>query len=409
MLTVAKKVLDSLFETCKNLKNYKIDKTTYTLLLILGLATLMRVFLLDSIPMGFNCDEAANGYESYSIAETLRDRYGHFLPPILNPLKNDAKEALYFYFTVPFIKILGLNEFSTRLPAALIGILTVLTVYLLAQEIFNNRLALVATLLLSISPWHIHFNRIAFRLNLLPLFFGLGVLFFFKSFKKPKYLPLSSLCFGLSLYTYSSARVFVSLFLLGITIFFWKHLWTNKKETIISLILFLCIFIPLFKFWISPAGMARARGTGLEMNLIVLLQNYFSYFSPNILFFKGSTLITENQSRMGELYGFELITIFLGLIKLFQEKIKIKVTLLLWLFLYPIPAIFAGSVSFQRSIVGVPIFAIISAIGVLYLFDLLRLKKRTVHVVTAFVLAACLTVFLYSDLAPKKVNMKVGS
>ena len=128
-----------------HLKFQKIPSYLY-LLIILAIATLVRVYLLDSIPGGFNCDEAANGYESYSILETLRDRYGKLLPPFINPLKNDAKEALYFYLTIPFIKIFGLNEFSTRLPAAVIGVLTVLTIYFLVEELFNKRVALTAAL-----------------------------------------------------------------------------------------------------------------------------------------------------------------------------------------------------------------------------------------------------------------------
>ncbi len=371
------------------------NNTFIYLLLILALATLMRVFLLESIPSGFSCDEAANGYESYSIAETLRDRYGKFLPAFINPLKNDAKEALYFYLTVPFIKILGLNEFATRLPAALLGVLTVLTVYLLAQEIFNKKVGLISALLLSVSPWHIHFNRIAFRLNLLPLLFCLGVLFFVKSFKQPKYLPLSSFLFALSLYTYNSARVFVPLFLLCLTIIFWKHLWKNKKTTVISFVLFLFIFLPLLDFWMSPAGMARARGTGLESNFFVILKNYFSHFNPNFLFFNGRSVITENPSKMGELYFFEIITVPLGILKLIREKVKAKMILLPWLLLYPIPATLVGSASPQRSIIGVPLFAIISAIGIAYLIDTWSYKRQTIALAAGLILMGNLTFFSY--------------
>lgn len=371
------------------------NSTFISLLLILILASLIRIFVLESIPMGFSCDEAANGYESYSIAETLHDRYGKFLPTFINPLKNDSKEALYFYLTIPFIKLLGLNEFATRLPAALIGILTVLTIYFLAQEIFNKQVGLIAALLLSISPWHIHFNRIAFRLNLLPLLFSLGVLFFVKSFKNPKYLPVSSFLFGLSLYTYSSARVFVSLFLLSNTIIFWQHLWKNKKVTVISFLIFLFIFLPLFKFWISPAGMARVRGFGVETNFLIILQNYFSHFTPSFLFFKGGAIIIENPSQMGELYSFEIITVSLGLLKLIREKFKTKIILLIWLLLYPFPTALVGLASPQRSIVGAPLFAIISAIGIVYLLDISRQRRQIITCFIGLFLTMSLTIFSY--------------
>ncbi|AFZ47355.1 Oligosaccharyl transferase STT3 subunit [Cyanobacterium stanieri PCC 7202] len=371
------------------------NNTFISLLLILALAIFLRIFLLASIPGGFSCDEAANAYESYSIAETLRDRYGKFLPMFINPLKNDAKEALYFYLMIPFIKILGLNEFATRLPSVLLGVLTVLTVYFLAKEMLNKKTGLIAALLLSISPWHIHFNRIAFRLNLLPLLFCLGVLFFVKSFKQPKYLPLSSFVFALSLYTYNSARVFVPLFLLCLTTIFWKHLWQHKKETTLSLILFLFIFIPLLKFWISPEGMVRARGTGIENNSFVILKNYFSHFNPNFLFFNGKSVITENPSQMGELYLFEIITVPLGILKLLRDNVKTKMILLPWLLLYPIPAIFVGSESPQRSIIGVSLFAIISAIGIAYLIDNWSYKRQTIALATGLIVMSNVTFFSY--------------
>jgi 4-amino-4-deoxy-L-arabinose transferase-like glycosyltransferase len=177
----------------------------------LGLAFLLRVIFLGTIPNGFYCDEASDGYDAYSILQTGCDRYGEFLPLFLKGFGNDYRESIYVFLTLPFIKFFGLNELATRFPAAVIGTLTVITVYYLAKECFNNKVGLIAALFLAISPWHIQFSRIAFRAILLPWLFCLGVLFFAKSFRTPKYLPLSSLFFALSLYTYSSARVFVSL------------------------------------------------------------------------------------------------------------------------------------------------------------------------------------------------------
>ena len=154
------------------------NNTVIYLVVIIAIATLLRLLFLETIPGGFSCDEAANGYEAYSILETMRDRYGKFMPLFLKILGNDYRESLYIFITVPFIKIFGLNEFGTRFPAALCGILTVIAVYYFVKECFNNKLALISALFLAINPWHITFNRIAFRVNLLPLLLVLGLLFF---------------------------------------------------------------------------------------------------------------------------------------------------------------------------------------------------------------------------------------
>jgi len=182
--------------------NQSKDLTIIYLLIILAVATLLRLLFLGTIPNGFFCDEASNAYDSYSMLKTLRDQHGTFLPLFSRAL-DDYRETLYAFITIPFIKIFGLNEFAARFPAALIGVLTVLVIYHLVKECFDRQTGLFAALLLAINPWHIQFSRIAFRAILIPLLFSLGFLFFVKSFRKNNYLPLSGLIFGLSLYTYS--------------------------------------------------------------------------------------------------------------------------------------------------------------------------------------------------------------
>lgn len=242
------------------------------LLAVILIAALLRVSFLSTVPNGFYCDEASDGYDSYSILKTLHDQNGEFLPLFAKALGNDYREALYIFITVPFIGIFGLNEFATRLPAALIGTFSVLILYYLVKEFFNKEVALVSALFLAVSPWHIQFSRIAFsRALLLPFFLMLGLLFFVKSFKQSNYGILSSLMFGLSLYTYSSARVFVPLFILGLVFIFWKHLWRDKQNLFLATLIFFLIFIPLFIFWISPEGMTRATQVGLIKNPIQII------------------------------------------------------------------------------------------------------------------------------------------
>ncbi|RMF22902.1 MAG: phospholipid carrier-dependent glycosyltransferase, partial [Cyanobacteria bacterium J083] len=140
-------------------------------LLILFLASLLRFLWLDSIPSGFEHDEAANGYAAYSLALTQRDEYGTFLPLYLKSV-GDYRSSFYALTIIPFIKMAGLNELSVRLPAAIAGILTVVIVYYLVQEIFNNKnLACLTAFLLAISPWHIIISRLGFDAIYFPWIF----------------------------------------------------------------------------------------------------------------------------------------------------------------------------------------------------------------------------------------------
>ena len=364
------------------------------LLIILAIAALLRIMFLGTIPNGFYCDEASNAYDSYSILHTLRDQHGQFLPWFTRSI-DDYRESLFVFLTIPFIKLFGLNEFSARLPAAFIGILTVLVLYYLVKELFDRKTALVAALLLAISPWHIQFSRIAFRAILIPLLFCLALLFFVKSFSKPKYLPFSALLFAFSLYTYASARVFVPLFMLGLLIIFWQHFWKHKQQTLIALILFSCIFIPLLIFWISPEGMARAKGTGLQLEPLTIARYYFSYFNPFFLFIRGDTIPRHSAAKIGQLYYFEIITVLAGIFYLIQEKRREKPILLLWLLLYPLPGAMTSPSHALRAIVGAPLFAILSAYGLVKLISLFKQNLQKIGLfITGIILVASLSILI---------------
>ncbi|NES82023.1 MAG: phospholipid carrier-dependent glycosyltransferase [Moorea sp. SIO2B7] len=370
------------------------DNSGIYLLIIVAIAAILRLLFLGTIPNGFFTDEASNAYDAYSIGETLRDQYGEFLP-LFAKSANSYPESLYIFISVPFIKIFGLNEFGARFPAALIGILTIPILYYLAKEFFNQRVALIAALFLAISPWHIQFSRIAFRAIIFPLLFCISLIFFLKSLRQTKYLPLSGLLFGISIYTYNSARVFVPFFFLGLGIIFWQHLWENRVKTLIAFVLFLIILIPLLIFSISPEGMARANEVGIEKNPFTIIQYYLSYFSPNFLFFEGDPISRHSPDDIGELYYFEIITVIFGLFLLFKENSQEKNILLLWLFLYPFPAALISPNSSVRTIIGVPLFAILSAYGTTKLIDLFQDKKKRACIYSAvLIFLASLTIFV---------------
>ncbi|MEA5510378.1 glycosyltransferase family 39 protein [Crocosphaera sp. UHCC 0190] len=345
--------------------------------IILILALLLRVMFLGTIPNGFFTDEASNAYDAYSILHTLRDQYGEFLPWYFKSA-NDYREGLYMYLMVPFIKVFGLNPFGARITSAILGTLTVFIVYHLGKEIFNQRIGLLSALFLAILPWHIHFSRTTFRAILLPCLFSLSLLFFVKSFKQPKWLILSSLMLGISIYTYNSARVFIPLFMLGLGVIYWEHLWKNKNYTVLGFLAFLAIFIPQLIYQLSPEGMARADAVGIQTDINKIISDYLSYFSPDFLFFKGDPIPRHTIDRTGELYSFQIPLLIIGIMQLIRDKNSSKWILFLWLFLYPIPAAFISPYSAVRTLAATPLFAILSGYGTIQLIDFCKGKIKMV-------------------------------
>src|SRR4030042_5617200 len=72
-------------------------------------------------------------------------------------------------------------------------------------------LAIWSSLLLAVSPWHISLSRGAFEANLTVLFLTLSVWLFYRGLERYKYLWISSIFFGINLFTYHSARIFTPI------------------------------------------------------------------------------------------------------------------------------------------------------------------------------------------------------
>src|SRR5258705_13126314 len=95
------------------------------LVCIVLFSAVLRLYQLGAVPVSPDWDEAALGYNAYSILQTGKDEYGKSFPIILQSFA-DYKPALYMYLAIPTIALFGLDTFAVRLPSAIFGILTVL-------------------------------------------------------------------------------------------------------------------------------------------------------------------------------------------------------------------------------------------------------------------------------------------
>ena len=131
-------------------------KKYWLLIFALLLGAFLRLYQLGSLPNALTWDEAALGYNAYSIIKTGRDEFGKLLPIVFKSF-GDYKPGLYVYLVIPSVAIFGLNEFAVRLPGALFGVLAIFGIYLLILELFAEEkrarlLASFSTLALAITP-----------------------------------------------------------------------------------------------------------------------------------------------------------------------------------------------------------------------------------------------------------------
>lgn len=127
--------------------------------ILLLVATFLRLWQLESLPGELHRDEASIGYNAYSILLTGHDEYGVSWPFNFRAF-GEYKLPGLIYATVPFIQWFGLNEWAIRLPTALAGILTLPVLFWCIRELgYTKRVATIGVILLSLSFWHITQSR----------------------------------------------------------------------------------------------------------------------------------------------------------------------------------------------------------------------------------------------------------
>lgn len=196
------------------MRNNKI--VLFLLLAIMALASFVRLWRLDSVPPGLWPDEALNGVQAVYEPGKI------FYP------ENQGREGLIMSLDAFSFDLFGVSMFSFRLVPAIIGIFTVLGVYLVALELFRKKhLALLAAFFVATSFWHINFSRINFRAIMLPFVLCFSFYFLLLGIRKKTWWPfvLSGIFFGGGFYTYTAFRL--SPLILFIVLFFW---WLASRK-----------------------------------------------------------------------------------------------------------------------------------------------------------------------------------
>jgi len=360
--------------------------------LILILALALRLIGLGRIPAGFSPDEASQAYIAYSLLQTGKDEWGMAWP--ISSFKSflDYKAPLQTYLMIPSIAIFGLNEFAARLPSAIFGILAIYAIYLLTGELFpssslrgakatwqsHTSIPLLAAFFLALSPWHIQFSRTALEVNLTSFLFPLGFYFFLRGLKDHRQFIYTSFLWGLSLYAYHSAKVFIPLFALSLLWLYRRTIFARGIKILLPpLLTFLIIVSPLAID--SIFGNSAKRGSDLLLTnlsdegrkklddqgfysplskinpslprlihspvLAIISEfadNYLSYFSLPFWFTEGGREITYSViPGRGLLLFWMLPLVLFGLFILFKKSRDEDYDarpLLLWLLLAALPA-----------------------------------------------------------------------
>jgi 4-amino-4-deoxy-L-arabinose transferase-like glycosyltransferase len=391
----------------------------YFLLLIIVLATALRLVNLSSNPPELNWDEVSMGYSAYSILETGRDEWGVKFP-ILFRSYGEWKSPVYIYVITPFIKVFGLNAWGVRLPAALMGVLAVYLTYLIGKKLYSKEVGLFASLLLAVSPWHLMLSRPGFEAGVALSLILAGIYLLLQ--QKPVF---ATIALGLSLHTYHSAKIVVPFILLYFGYVLLKKI--ELKKIVVSLLILGIFVYPIVSDILTGRSQKRFAQVGITTdtelverffkyrttfplgdfgNKLVFnkytfilskgFSNWTSYLSPHFLLGSESIRAQHSIPFRGVLYFTEFALMCYGLlvlVKKYRGPALVLPLLLIAVGFIP-PALTKDIYHVLRSILTLPWWQLLAAIGLVELASNKKSKLYLLNLIYAL-LAIEIVVFLF--------------
>lgn len=418
------------------------------LVIVLAMASVLRLYHLDTNPPSPYWEETALGYDAFSIAKTGKDHHGNEYPLIAFPSFGDYKPSGYFYVLAPFIKVFGLSTLIVRLPSAIAGIIAVLMMYLLGKELWNERVGLVAAALFAISPWSLQFSRGGWEVNLALTFVLIGTWLLCRARKHLWSLVVSVFFFVAAMYTYHAARVYAP-FLGAIGALVLIHVWTKDSQKkylalirsrlnvlLVSLIVALVAISPLLVNLKSSSVSSRFDATSifsdpsavlasnkqiqLHGNTAVsrlvyhrfwfyggmIVKNYVSHFSPQFLFQKGDGNLRHGTVAFGLLYPVDALFLVIALARLIVTKDRKVLLPVVSILLAGIaPSLVTPTPHALRFLFAAPGFVMLTAYGIVVATRHCRFNQlllRRAFVVLVYIIVAFTYLRYYHTVYPVK-------
>ncbi len=344
---------------------------------VLLIAAAMRIVLLHDVPPGLARDEVRNGDIVQFIRQGehalfFRAGYGH--------------EPLYHYFSVPFQLLLGDNVLSIRLPSVVLGILLIALTMRWVKREFGGMTAVVTAFGLSVGWMPLIFSRIGIRAIMEPLFLVAAAWFWQK---KPL---VAGLLLGLSLYTYSAARVVFALplFLMVTETLIWKmkpdgKLRDRLRPLLIIFVTAVLIYMPLqLTFIADPTLQVRAQQAQGTLNALLAgnVQPMIASTLGTLGLFSFSGAVEWTYTVLGlPLFDWVTAVFFYAglLIALWRIRQPRYTFIIVWLLVGLIPSAIT-SPSIIRIIGAAPIMYLLPALSISFINAHLPAKKRRPYV-----------------------------
>jgi Dolichyl-phosphate-mannose-protein mannosyltransferase len=299
------------------------------------------------------------------------------------------------------VGLFGLRPFSVRLGAALWAIVDLLGVAAVACMLVGLRGAAIALALLALSPWHLPISRFGHETITAAATTSLAAAAFFAAIRlrRGRWLLVSGLMFGLSLYSYSITKAFVPPFLVWTAAFYWRELGKFRRQALAGLIIIVACAMPqAFALWRHYAPMmARYQtvsvlGLPWPMRLRLIGRGLLFDLSPRFLFLAGSSDISLHPPGYGQLLVAQAAMLFLALCSLFDPRFR-RVTIFLfgWFAIATLTAVLILPAGHPlHTLLMLTPLTLLCALGMVFLFDLAAASRLARLLVSAAILLVML-------------------
>lgn len=341
-------------------------------------AIFLYTYRLDTTPVHLNQDELMFSLNANSIARTGYDFYGKYMPFYFLHLDTFWATPIITYLTSIFLKFLPLTEWVVRLPSVLVAISSIALVMLLTNKIFKKlKITILTGLLMILTPGLFINSRLLLdNVYIIPfvVIWLIGIYVYLKTGSK-YHLFISGLSLGLGIHSYHAAKIYMPLYFIFSILVLIKTKASFKSFAIhcLGFAIPIIIFIPWLRMYPDTLFSQVKYVSGIDkdfsrFNLPRIVESYFSYFNPKILFTSGDRTLIHSTGKSGV---FTFVTIFLllfGLLEVVRRKDVFSKILVFGLVTFPIaPSLINDPGRISRALIVIPFVILLSSYGIYYL------------------------------------------
>ncbi len=222
-----------------------------------------------------------------------------FLETIMR-LYNTPFAPLHYMIMNIWIRVFGHSEFAVRFPSLIFSSLSIILIYKLGKELFDEKTGLVAAFLLSISPYAINYAQDAKMYSLLWFLSVLSFLFFFRFIRKERASGLLPYVIVTALSLYAMYIGFLFLIIQNIAFFLLSDK-SKRKEWIIGQLKIFLLYLPWMVHFMAFLNNRP------QIQMVPKTENYAVFFARAFLLITGSSI---GKIVYAEIYLYILLIMF---------------------------------------------------------------------------------------------------